>query len=121
LLRCRPPQAGPKGNTATADVQFLTAVTGKGEVCKSALWPGLLCCTLLPPQHFCNLGVTQQTTPVSLQAAQKCPGSHPRNKLVHEKQELETHCLYKPNTVPLSTTATSFNPSLGSYEVRRET
>ena len=120
-LRYRPPQAGPKSNTATAaDVQFLTAAKRKGEVYKIALWPGLLLCTPLTPQHFCTLGVTQQPTPASLQAAQKCPGSCPGTKLVHEKQRLETYCPYQPNTVPLSTITASFNPSLGSYEVRRE-
>lgn len=122
-LRYRPPQAGPKSNAATvADVQFLMVAKCKGEGCKITQWPVLLLCTSIPSplQRFCTLGVTQQPTPASLQAAQKCPGSCPGNKPVRQKHKLEPHCPYQPNIVPLSTITTSFNPSLGSYEVRRE-
>lgn len=92
LLHYRPPQAGPRSNTATvADIQPLTAAKCKQEACQNTLRPGLLLYTSLPPQHFCTRGVAQQPTQASVQAAEKHPGNCTINQTVCEKQELKTH------------------------------
>lgn len=57
LAQCRPPQAGPRSNMATAaDVQLLIAAKCKGEACQTTLRPRLLPYTSLPLQPFLHHG-----------------------------------------------------------------
>lgn len=109
LRQYRPAQTGPKSNKATvADVQFLTAAKQRSlqdhsEARTAPLHPATPPALLHPGgDTAAHLGLPPSCT--------KCPG----NKLVRAKQELETHCPYQPNLVPLSTITASFNPSLRS-------
>lgn len=122
LAQCRPPQAGPRSNMATvADVPLLIAAKCKGEACQITLKPRLLPYTWLPLQHFLRHGGGPAAHPGFCPSCTKIPWElhyKPDSLWKTGAKDLLPH---QPNTLPLSTITTSFNPARGSSEVRRKT